>query len=347
MNVVPGQTIISIQEALDKKNTLFLDTRTTAEFEEDHLPGAINLPVLSNEERAIVGTIYKQKSKEEALEKGKDFFQQKMPDFLKEVEKHKDKTIIVNCWRGGMRSRVIVDMLNSLDYTAWQLEGGYKAYRAYVREQLEQFQLKPKLIVLWGLTCTGKTELLSHFSNSLDLEGLAQHRGSLYGGIGLKPRSQKAFENLLLWRLRELKGQKFIIIEGESRKIGEVQMPDFLYKAMLQGIPLLVKRSIEKRAEHALQEYFSTGESLRQIREITAHLFKVISKQKQQEALRLLDEGKNKEAVKILLEYYYDPLYGHTIDGKKYEFKIDSENLEIAVRPLQQFTISLKFSPRL
>ncbi len=323
---------ISVEPALQLSDVIFLDTRTPLEFEDDHLPGAINLPVLSNEERAVVGTIYKQKSKEEALEKGKDFFQQKMPDFLNEVEKHKDKTLIVNCWRGGMRSRVIVDLLNSLDYTALQLEGGYKAYRAYVREQLENFQLKPKLVVLWGLTCTGKTELLSHFPNALDLEGLAQHRGSLYGGIGLHPRSQKAFENLLWWKLRELNEQKCILMEGESRKIGDVQMPDFLYKAMLKGIPVLVTRSMDQRAEHALKEYFSTPESLRQIKEVTAHLFKVISKQQQQEALHFLEEGKNKEAVKILLEYYYDPLYGHTIDRKKYEFRIENEEEGKAVK---------------
>jgi len=333
---------ISVEQALKLHNTIFLDTRTPAEFDEDHIPHAINLPVLSNEERAIVGTIYKRKSKEEAIEVGKQYFLTTLPHFMKEIEKHKHKTIVVNCWRGGMRSRIIVDMLTTLGYSALQLEGGYKSYREYVREQLDTFHLKPTLIVLWGLTCTGKTELLSYFSNSLDLEGIAQHRGSLYGGIGLQPRSQKAFEDLLLWRLRELNEQEFIIIEGESRKIGDVQMPAFLYKAMLQGIPILVARSVEKRAEHALKEYFGTPESLQQIREVTARLFKVISKQKQQETLRLLDEGKNKEAVKILLEYYYDPLYEHTVNRKKYQFQIDSDEMKIAVKGLKKMMGNLE-----
>lgn len=333
---------ITFEKALKLKNTIFLDTRTPAEFEEDHIPHATNLPVLSNEERAIVGTIYKQKSKEEAIKIGKEFFQQKMPDFLQEVEKNKDKTIIVNCWRGGMRSKFIVDMLCSLGYTAVQLQGGYKEYRAYVREQLENFQLKPKIVVLWGLTCTGKTALLTHVENSLDLEGLAQHRGSLYGGIGLKPRTQKAFENLLWWRLQELNGQTFILMEGESRKIGEVQMPVFLYQAMLKGIPILVTRSIEKRAEHALKEYFKTPQSLQQIKEVTAHLFKVISKKKQQDARHFLEEGKNKEAVKILLNFYYDPLYNHTIKGKRYQFVINSDEVEKAVKSLKTYLASLK-----
>ncbi|MEK6901577.1 MAG: tRNA 2-selenouridine(34) synthase MnmH, partial [Nanoarchaeota archaeon] len=317
------------------QNTLFIDTRTPAEFEEDHIPRAINLPVLSNEERALVGTIYKQKSKEEAIIVGKEFFTRKQPEFLREIKKNKTKKLIINCWRGGMRSKFIVDLLRSLGYEAYQLQGGYKEYRRYVREQLEQFQLKPKLIVLWGLTCTGKTKLLSFFPNSLDLEGLAQHRGSLYGGIGLTPRTQKAFENVLFWKLQELNGEKYILLEGESRKIGDVQMPDFLYKAMLKGIPILITRNLERRAEHALQEYFKTKEDLQRIKEVTAHLFKVISKEKQQKVLELLDKGNNKEAVKILLEFYYDPLYNHTIKKKEYRFEIDTDDLQKGVRTLK------------
>ena len=328
---------ISIEKALQLQNAIFLDTRTPAEFEEDHIPHAVNLPVLSNEERSMVGIIYKHTSKEEAIDKGMELFKSKIPEFMHEVTKFKDKNIIVNCWRGGMRSKVIVDLLNSLGYTAYQLQGGYKEYRAYVRKQLENFQLKPKIIVLWGLTCTGKTALLTYFKNSLDLEGLAQHRGSLYGSIGLQPRSQKAFENMLWWKLQELNEEKYIIMEGESRKIGDVQMPIFLYKKMLQGIPILVTRSVDKRAEHALQEYFDTSESLQQIKEVTAHLFKVISKKKQQETLRLLDEGKNKEAVKILLEFYYDPLYEHTIKRKEYRFEVNSDEVGKAVKELRMF----------
>src|SRR3989338_7173048 len=107
---------ISIQHALQEQNAVFIDTRTPKEFQEDHLPHAINVPILSNEERAIVGTIYKQQSKEEAIERGVQFFQQKLPAFMSEIEKYKDKKIIVNCWRGGGGGRVIVEMLSSLGY---------------------------------------------------------------------------------------------------------------------------------------------------------------------------------------------------------------------------------------
>ncbi len=313
---------ISAEEALQTENTLFLDTRTPAEFAEDHLPGAVNMPILSNEERAVIGTIYKQVSPQQALEQGKQYFQEKVPRFLNEMEKYGTRKIIVNCWRGGMRSRVAADLLTAQGYRAFQLEGGYKQYRKYVRERLENYKLKPKVVVLWGLTCVGKTELLKQFSNSLDLEGLAQHRGSLFGALGLQPRSQKRFENLLLQRLEELQGESFIVVEGESRKIGSVQIPAFLYKAMKQGIPVLVKADVDQRAEQAVQEYFISPKNIQMIKEITLSLQKVISQEKKALVAEFIDQEKYREAAKLLLQYYYDPLYEHTLKRITYAAEI-------------------------
>ncbi len=310
--------IITVPQALTLPQALFLDTRSPAEFAEDHLPGAVNIPILSDEERAVIGTIYKQVSQQQALEQGKQFFHEKVPSFLKEMEKYKDKQIIVNCWRGGMRSRVVADLLKAHGYTALQLEGGYKQYRKYVRERLESYELKPKVVVLWGLTCVGKTELLEQFPNALDLEGLAQHRGSLFGALGLQPRTQKRFENLLLQRLEGLRGETFMVIEGESKKIGKVQIPAFLYKAMKGGTHVLVKADIETRAKNAVREYF-TPANIPKIREIVLSLQKVISQEKKELVAELIDQKKYREAAKILLQYYYDPLYEHTL--KRMEFK--------------------------
>ncbi|MEK6950437.1 MAG: tRNA 2-selenouridine(34) synthase MnmH [Nanoarchaeota archaeon] len=318
---------LTVKEALRTENRLFLDTRSPAEFAEDHLPTAINLPILSNEERAVVGTLYRQVSQAQALEKGKEYFQEKKPLFLKELEPHKDKTVIVNCWRGGMRSRVIADLLTAQGYNAFQLEGGYKQYRKYVRERLENYQLKPKVVVLWGLTGVGKTELLKQFPHSLDLEGLAQHRGSLFGALGLEPRSQKRFENLLLQRLEELQGERFIVVEGESRKIGPVQIPAFLYKAMKQGVPVLVKADLDTRARKAVQEYF-TKENIGKIKEITAGLRNVISRQKKELVAELLDQKKYQEAALLLLQYYYDPLYEHTLKKGNYVLEVEARNVQ-------------------
>ncbi|PIN73214.1 tRNA 2-selenouridine(34) synthase MnmH [Candidatus Woesearchaeota archaeon CG10_big_fil_rev_8_21_14_0_10_45_16] len=322
--------VITITEALNFKDAVFIDTRTPKEYEEDHLPGAINLPILSNEERAIVGTLFKQVSKEKAIKQGMQFFSPKLPHFLEEITKYKDKRIIIYCWRGGMRSKTVVSLFSALGYDVEQLQGGYKSYRLHVRERLSRYVLKPKIIVLWGLTCTGKTELLSKFSDFLDLEGLAQHRSSLYGSIGLTPRSQKSFENLLLQSLDQLNDKKQILIEGESRKIGDVEMPPFLWKAMNNGLAIQVTRSLEKRAQACVKEYFSSSDHVQKIRETTVGLWKVISKKRKQEVLDLIDNKQYKEAAAILLSEYYDPLYGHTLKKKDFAFTLDNDDVDRA-----------------
>lgn len=325
---------IEVKEAL-QQDAVFIDTRTPKEFAEDHLPNAINLPILSDEERQLVGITYKQVSREKAIEKGIEFFSKKLPDFMKEVDKYKNKKIIFYCWRGGMRSRAVVALLDSLSYNAFQLIGGHKAYRAYVRERLENYQFKPKIIVLWGLTCTGKTELLNQFQNSLDLEGLAQHRGSLYGGIGLTPNNQKKFENLLLQKLDQLNKEEIVLVEGESRKIGDVQIPGFLYQLISNSKNVLITKSLEKRAEFAVKQYFFDKQSIEKIKNVTKSLFKVIPNQQKQEVLNLLENNRLKEAAKILLEHYYDPLYNHTLKEKKFSYIVSNDNLEEAMRLLK------------
>jgi len=331
-------TQITVESALRKaaqQDVVFIDTRSPQEFAEDHLPRAINLPILSNEERAVVGTLYKQVSHEKALEQGISFFAQKLPAFMQEISKHKGKELIIYCWRGGMRSRSVVALLDALGYPVFQLQGGYKQYRKYVLERLQTYSLKPKIIVLWGLTCTGKTRLLSRFSNSLDLEGIAQHRGSLFGAIGLQPHSQKKFENLLLQRLDELNNEEFIFIEGESKRIGNIILPAFLYKAMQKGIPVLVTRSIDLRANEAVQEYFTSLRDIEIIKEITAKLFKVISKKRIQEVIQFLDQGEYQQAARILLEEYYDPLYSHTLKEIRFAFEIQNDYSEKALADLK------------
>ncbi len=333
---------VSIEQALQEKDIIYLDTRTPNEFQEDHLPQAINLSLLSNEERAIVGTIYKQVSQEKAIEQGIGFFSKRMPEFLREAGKYKNDKIIVYCWRGGMRSRMIASLLESLGYNVRQLEGGYKKYREYVREKLYHYSVKPQLIVLWGLTCTGKTQLLQQFENTLDLENLAQHRGSLYGAIGLQPRSQKMFENLMLQRLEQLNDRKCILVEGESRRIGDVIIPDVIWKAMRNGVRVRVIRSLERRAEEAVKEYISSEEDVRKIKEITLSLSRVISNKHKQEIVALLDQKKYVAAIKILLEFYYDPLYSHTLKSYQFAFELENDDVKTAVNVLKDKIVGIK-----
>jgi len=320
---------MKITKAL-QEDVIFIDTRSQKEFAIDHLPDAINLPILDDEERAVVGTIYKQESQEEAIQKGVEFFSKKLPHFSKEMSKYKDKKIVIYCWRGGMRSKTVVSLFSSLGYNVHQLEGGYKSYREYVRDNLHNYKIKPKFIVLSGLTCTGKTQLLYKFNNSLDLEGLAQHRGSLYGAIGLKPRSQKMFENLLLQRLDELNNEKFVFVEGESRRIGDLMIPEPVWKAMKAGIQVKITRSIENRAKEAVVEY-DVEKNVEEIKKVTQTLWKVISKNNKEEVVKLLDEKKYAEAVKILLEFYYDLLYENTLKNIKFDYEVCNDDLEKAV----------------
>src|SRR3990167_729650 len=188
---------ISVAQALEKENAILLDARTPKEYAEDHLMGAISVPLLSDQERHEIGIIYKQYSREKAIERGMELFPAKIPSIYNAVKDHCRKTIIVYCARGGMRSGIIASLLESIGFKVLQIEGGYKSFRHYIVDQLYNFQLKPKIICLSGLTCSGKTKLLKQLSNALDLEELAQHRGSLYGGVGLKPHRQKRFENML------------------------------------------------------------------------------------------------------------------------------------------------------
>ncbi|PIN76543.1 tRNA 2-selenouridine(34) synthase MnmH [Candidatus Woesearchaeota archaeon CG10_big_fil_rev_8_21_14_0_10_36_11] len=327
---------ISVNDALQQKNVSFIDTRTPKEFAEDHIPNAINIPILSNEERAIVGTLYKQVSQQQAIDKGVEFFSSKLPEFMKEINKHKSNELIIYCWRGGMRSRAVVALLESLNYTVKQLDGGYKAYREHVRDTLHHYKFKPTLIMLWGLTCTGKTQLLQNFDNSLDLEGLAQHRGSLYGAIGLTPRTQKRFETLLLQRLNELNAEKYVLVEGESRRIGNLMIPEFLWKKMMDGIHVLINRHIDVRAQEAVREYF-TLESVEKIKEITLMLPRILGKKRKQDIVNLVNTKEYQKAATILLEEYYDMLYAHTLKKWNYTLEVNNDDINKAVNKLNTF----------
>ncbi|PIN87627.1 tRNA 2-selenouridine(34) synthase MnmH [Candidatus Woesearchaeota archaeon CG10_big_fil_rev_8_21_14_0_10_32_24] len=332
---------ISIEEAL-KTSHIFIDTRTPKEFAEDHLPGAINIPILSNEEREVVGTLYVQVSKQEAIDKGVELFSPKLPSFMKEINQYRNQKLIINCWRGGMRSRAIVALLNSLGYDVMQLEGGYKSFREYVREKLYNYEFKPQLIILWGLTCTGKTKILHYFPHSLNLEGLAQHRSSLFGAIGLIPNSQKRFENLLLRRLDELNQQEVVIVEGEGRRIGDVIIPENIWDKILKGKNIHVVGSLDKRAEIAVAEYMKKEENIHLIKEITQRLWKVISKENQQKVIKFIDQKDYVLAAKILLEFYYDPLYSHTLRQIKFDAEMNTDDIESAVKELTLFSSSLR-----
>jgi len=174
---------MKIDDVYGKEYT-FVDVRSPKEFGLDHIPGAVNIPLFSDDERAIVGTIYSKESKERAMDVGLEIASKKLPSMI-EVYKKLEQPLCVYCWRGGMRSGSVVSLLKSLGFDVIQLENGYKDYRRYVREELEKVIIPP-LVVLYGLTGSGKTEIIQQIDDSVDLEGLAKHRGSIFGDIHLQ-----------------------------------------------------------------------------------------------------------------------------------------------------------------
>ena len=313
---------MKIEECYGKEYS-FIDVRSPKEFAEDHIPEAINIPLFSNEERAIVGTLYKQVGKDVAIERGLEIVGEKLAEMMKDYSSYKGKKLCVYCWRGGMRSGSVVSLLQNLNYDVVQLENGYKDYRRFVREQLETVAIPP-LVILYGLTGSGKTEILEKLHNSIDLEGLAQHRGSIFGDIGKTVRSQKRFESLLLQRLLELQKEKMVFIEGESRKIGQTMIPLRLWTLMQQAQKGKVMCSTEERVERLYKDYCTGMDKELIIQKITL-IEKYLGKRKAEELISLLEQNKVKEVIQDILLDYYDVLYKHTVDSKVYSFTIHDE----------------------
>ena len=209
-----------------------IDVRSPAEFEKGHIPGAFNIPLFNNEERAIVGTLYKQKGKNEAVLAGLDIVGPKMSSLVSEARKISvNNEVLVHCWRGGMRSGSFCWLLNTVGIKASTLKKGYKAYRNHV---LQSFEKPFQIIILGGETGSGKTEILKYIREEgeqvIDLEGIAHHKGSSFGAIGQEPQPRpEQFENDLALQWNKLDPSKRIWLEDESKNIGRVFITDSLW----------------------------------------------------------------------------------------------------------------------
>lgn len=312
-----------------------IDVRSEKEFKEDHTINAVNMPVLDDEQRHILGYVFKQVDKEKAIALGYDILNQKIDDYVKKLEKIK-KPIVIMCARGGKRSRAVTEFLIKRGIKAFQLKNGYKDYRKTVREDLANFDYsKKKLFVLSGLTGTNKTNIISQIDLTINLEDLAQHRSSLFGAVGLKPRTQKFFDTLLLDNLKKSKTK--ILFEGESLRIGDISMPKKLFSEIKKATQIKIEMSIDQRIKNILADYFDTKEKIAEIKSIIPKLKERFGKAKIDELLTQMDNKKYYDVVKFLLEKYYDPLYKHTIDNKEYAVIIKTDDTEDAVKQIRQF----------
>ncbi len=241
----------------EAKNTCILDVRTPKEFEQGHIPGAVNLPLFTNEERAIVGTIYKREGRQPAIVKGLELVGPKMANMvLKAQELAKNNSIGVHCWRGGMRSGSVGWLLRMYGLNVFTLQGGYKQFRKAV---LAGFDIHAEVIILGGRTGSGKTVVLHHLEQKseavLDIEGQACHKGSAFGGFGQVQPSQEQFENNLFMALEKIRDAKKVWIEDESRLLGHKIIPLPIWEKMRIAEVVYIDIPFEVRAKKLLAEY--------------------------------------------------------------------------------------------
>jgi tRNA 2-selenouridine synthase len=297
-----------------------LDVRSPGEFQHAHIPRAHSLPLFDNEERRVVGTAYKQESREKAIKIGVEYFGLKMRKMIEQVEAmlkdRSQKTIIVHCWRGGMRSAGVAWLLDLYGFKVYTIVGGYRAFRRWA---ITQHMQDHPLRVLGGYTGSGKTEVLHYLHHSgesiIDLEHLAHHKGSAFGALGQPPQpSQEMFENLFafeLWK-QALKGKQ-IWIEDESQRIGHVNITKEMWTTIRNKPVFFIDVPFEERLNYIINQYgkLNRGDLAAAIIRIQKRLGGLETKT----ALNFLAEDNIKECFRVLL-HYYDKQYSKSLANR-------------------------------
>ncbi len=323
---------LTIQEFLQLAQTCpVFDVRSPGEYDHAHMPGAYNLPLFTDEERKVVGTAYKQQGKQPAIKIGLDYFGVKMKAIVETVEAvvslfpikdKKDKrsskneqqetrNVLVHCWRGGMRSAGIAWLLDLYGFKVYTLVGGYKAYRKWVREQFEkQYSLR----IIGGYTGSGKTLVLHQMQGAgfptIDLEALANHKGSAFGAMGQNAQStQEMFENLLATTLVKANAASVsggnnepVWVEDESQRIGDLKIPDDFWKQMRNCGILFLDIPFEERLNYLTAEYGKEGKE--KLVNAIIRIQKRLGGLEAKNAINFLLEDNQKECFRILLKYY-------------------------------------------
>ncbi|MGF3142221.1 tRNA 2-selenouridine(34) synthase MnmH [Facklamia sp. P12945] len=319
--------LISYQQSKSLLNPLWIDVRSPKEFAQGHLPNAINLPVMDDSTRHEVGTLYSQGQIDQAKQVGINFMSGILPTFFQHIiTASHGHTLIFYCKSGGFRSSSIVGLLDGLGLTVYQLAGGYQAYRQRVLAQLEVLPHHFQFVSLDGMTGTGKTLILKHIEamggQVLDLEGLANHRGSHFGQIGLGQQpSQANYEAALINKLESFQ-PGIVFIEGESASIGKVHTPHTLYQAYKQSPhQVYIDSPIDLRIERIEDEYINASDQ-KNLAEIKESLNRMDKMNPQRKAMHIesLNQGDYASVIKDLILSYYDQHY--TLKNKNFEYQI-------------------------
>lgn len=329
------------------KESLVIDVRSPCEFEAGRIPGSINVPLLSDEERTRVGIIYKQQGELLARQYALGIISPKIPRLVESViscRTHR-QALVIYCWRGGLRSEAVASVLSIAGYDCFRLSGGYKAWRTGVLQDFAADEHLSRSIVLHGLTGVGKTELLQALEKRgfqvVDLEQLANHRGSVFGGLGLNDQpTQKNFDAVLWKRLKDLDPLRPVLLEAESRKIGKVALPDSVLKRINTGVGVLIEGSIQARVQRIAQDYLNSGcnteNELQRGVQLLDRLKERLGGKSVARIRELVCSGQMKEAIEILLINYYDPLYNKQIErAKPFAFHVSGDDPVEAVSQIE------------
>jgi len=306
------------------KGDLIIDVRSPVEFFKGHIIGSINIPLFEDDERAEIGTLYKQQGKDRAINRGLEIVNPKKPAFIERINQlATNKSVYVYCFRGGMRSNSFAWFLNSYGFDAKILKGGYKAFRNYV---LSEFNKPRKIILLGGKTGSKKTELLNRLRKEeypvLNIEELANHKGSAFGSINQhKQEPQQVFENKLFQQLQLHYMQDFLVIEDESQTLGYNKIPHAFWLQMKKAPIIKINLAIEERLNQLVKEYSTIDKQLLiyAVNKIAQQLGPLRTKQ----CINYIQENELHSAAEICL-HYYDRAYEY-----KYEKKTDIEIIEL------------------
>lgn len=326
-----------------QKERLVIDVRTPAEFEKGHIPGAINIPLFSNEERVVVGTAYKQINPEEALMKGLDYVGPKMTSYIRAVQKQcPNRKVLVHCWRGGKRSFSMGWLLGIAGFDVMTLKGGYKAYRNFIHKAFSERKLN--MLILGGRTGCGKTAILHEIEKKgqqlIDLEGIANHKGSAFGGIGVSAQpTVEHFENMLYDVIRQLDPEKTTWVENESRSIGRVFIPEGFWNQFKEAPLINIELPFERRVQHLIEQYGQS--SISDLKKSFDKIKKRLGGQNHKEAIEALDQ-KNLNAAAAFALHYYDKSYQYMLENNETKdihlIEFESESFKTIADHLIAFT---------
>ena len=321
---------INVADFLSKsKNELIIDVRAPVEFFKGHVPNAINIPLFEDFERAEIGTLYKQQGKDTAVNRGLEIVSPKMTLFVNQVKSlSKNKKAFIYCFRGGMRSNSFAWLMNTSGLNTCIMQGGYKAFRNYV---LEYFDRERKIILLGGKTGSGKTDILKKLKTkslqTLDLEGLAHHKGSAFGAINEQRQNpQQVFEHDLfdgLWLLDETKN---VVLEDEAQTIGFNKLPHGLWLQMKQAIIIKIEIPFELRVQKLVEDY--TTVNIEALKSCVVKISQQLGTLNTKLCLQHLDDNNLSDVARLSL-LYYDRAYEFSYKNKKQPIiKLDSDTID-------------------